>query len=493
MAGIQQVKRYITLIPQLQRVHGYGVDRKLKELGNIFFASREVIVLIRGILIGALTIGVAGTAYWGYQEHQEKNAILINAENNYQRAFHDLSYQMDILHDKIGTTLAMNSRNSLSPSLTEVWRITSEAHSDVGQLPLTLLPFNKTEDFLANIGNFSYRTAVRDLDKNPLSKQEYDTLKVLYKQSGDIQNELRNVQHMILKNNLRWMDVELALASGKETTDNTIIDGFKTVEKTVSGYDETNFGPTFANMQKKDENFNKLKGKTISQEEAIKKAKKYMKFDGNSQVKVTKNGKGSDYGFYSVSVKNKQTGQEANMDITKKGGFPIWFINNRDVKHQSLSLNGAGTKAAAFLKETGFDNLELFESMQYDSVGVFNFVTNQNNIRVYAESIKVKVALDNGNIVGVSAGEYLKTHHTRKLTTPVISVQQARTKVNPNFKVLEDRQAIIVNDLNEEVLCYEFLGTIGNDTYRIFINADNGIEEKVEKLKNAEETYKDVL
>lgn len=145
----------------------------------------------------------------------------------------------------------MNSKESLSPSLVEVWRITSQAHGDVGQLPLTLLPFNKTEEFLANIGNFSYRTAVRDLSKEPLTGKEYQTLQTLYKRSGDIQSELRNVQHLILKNNLRWMDVEMALAAGKENTDNTIIDGFKTVEKTVTSYDETDLGPTFANLQKK--------------------------------------------------------------------------------------------------------------------------------------------------------------------------------------------------------------------------------------------------
>jgi spore germination protein len=449
--------------------------------------------LIRGILIGVLAVGVAGTAYWGYQEHQEKNAILLNAENNYQRAFHDLSYQVDLLHDKIGTTLAMNSRHSLSPSLVDVWRITSEAHNDVGQLPLTLLPFNKTEEFLARIGDFSYRTAVRDLDKEPLSKEEYNTLKVLYKQSGDIQNDLREVQHMVLKNNLRWMDVELALASGKETTDNTIIDGFKTVEKTVTGYEETDLGTTFVNMQKKDENFKKIKGKTISKQEAIQIAKKYIKIDGNTKVKVTENGNGSDYGFYSVSIKDNKTGEEGSMDITKKAGHPIWFINQRDVKKQVISLNDADNKAAAFLKETGFKDLEIFESTQYDNIGVFNFVTKTNGIRVYPEAVKVKVALDNGDIIGVSAEEYLKSFQTRKIEEPAITLEQARAKVNPNFKVMEDRQAIIVNDLNKEVLCYEFLGTIDDDTYRIFINAKSGVEEEVEKLKNAEAVYEDVI
>lgn len=133
--------------------------------------------MLRGLLIGLLTVALIGTGYWGYKEHQEKNAVLIHAENNYQRAFHDLTYQVDLLHDKIGETLAMNSRKSLSPALAEVWRITSEAHNDVGQLPLTLLPFNKTEEFLSNIGKFSYQTAVRDLNKDPLTDQEYETLK----------------------------------------------------------------------------------------------------------------------------------------------------------------------------------------------------------------------------------------------------------------------------------------------------------------------------
>lgn len=449
--------------------------------------------MIRGLIIGILAIGVAGTAYWGYQEHREKNAILLNAENNYQRAFHDLSYQMDLLHDKIGTTLAMNSRQSLSPALTEVWRITSQAHGDVGQLPLTLLPFNKTEEFLAKIGNFSYKTAVRDLDKTPLSDQEYKTLQTLYKQSGDIQNELRNVQHMVLKNNLRWMDVEMALASGKESTDNTIIDGFKTVEKTVSGYDETNFGPTLANMQKKDENYKKVQGKKISKTEAVRIAKKYLNFNGNAQVKVTENGKGSDFGFYSVSLKNGNTAGEANMDLTKKGGHPIWFINSRDVNKQVISLNDAGDRAASFLKKSGFTDLELYESMQYDNVGVFNFVTNQNNVRIYPEAIKLKVALDDGSMIGFSAEEYLKSQHSRKLPAPAISIEQARIKVNPSLKVMEERKAVILNNINQEVLCYEFLGTMGEDTYRIFINADTGQEEEVTKLKNAEAVYQDVL
>lgn len=450
--------------------------------------------MLRAILIGVLTLGVAGTAFWGYQEHREKNAILINAENNYQRAFHTLTYKVDLLHDKIGTTLAMNSRKSLSPALAEVWRLTSEAHNSVGQLPLTLLPFNKTEEFLVNIGDFSYRTAVRDLDKEPLSKKEYESLQKLYSQAADIQQDLRKVQHLVLKNNLRWMDVEMALASGKEAADNTIIDGFKTVEKTVEGYEETDLGPTFVSLEKKNMDYKHVKGKEITAEEAVVKAKKFSGFD-NHQMKaqVTENGEGSDYGFYSVFLRDRKTNQEASMDIMKKGGYPIWYILSREVRKQNISLNEATDNAVRFLKENGFTNLELFESAQYNNIGVFTFVAKENNIRIYPDAIKIKIALDNGKLIGFSADDYLRANHKREFPKPAITLEDAKTKINPQVKIMDEGLAVINNDISEEVLCYDFLGVLGDDTYRIFINAENGHEEKVEKLQNAEPIFDEVI
>src|SRR5690606_13914533 len=117
------------------------------------------------------------------------------------------------IHDEIGTALAMNSDQRLSPQMVEIWRLTSEANANVGQLPLGLLPFNKTEEFLSSIGDFTYRTAVRNLDDEPLTEEESDILQSLYEQSAEIEQELRKVQHLALENNLRWMDVQLALAN----------------------------------------------------------------------------------------------------------------------------------------------------------------------------------------------------------------------------------------------------------------------------------------
>ncbi|MFY4775958.1 germination protein YpeB [Metabacillus sp. RGM 3146] len=447
--------------------------------------------MFRGILIGILAVAVIGTSYWGYKEHQEKNAVLIHAENNYQRAFHNLTFQMNHLHDKIGSTLAMNSRESLSPALAEVWRITSEAHNDVGQLPLTLLPFNKTEEFLANIGDFSYRTAVRDLSKKPLSKEEYSNLQNLYAKSDDIQGELRDVQHKVITKNLRWMDVEMALASGKKQDDNTIIDGFKAVENNVNSYSETDFGPSFTSMKSKNKNFKQLNGEQITKEQAKQQAKKFAQVDVTN-IKVQKSGKGSVNQFYSVSMYDKKHKTDTYMDITQKGGYPIWLIQNRKVKDAHISLNDASNNAIKFLKKNSFSDMVLDESAQYDNIGVFSYVPTERNVRIYPDTLRVKVALDDGQIIGFSAKDFLTSHKLRNIPKPAITMEQARKKVNPKVEIQESRLAIITNDLGNEVLCYEFFGTIDDDTFRMFINAKNGIEEKIEKLKNAEPIYQEI-
>ncbi|MCA1320770.1 germination protein YpeB [Bacillus tianshenii] len=444
--------------------------------------------MLRLIIIAVLAIAVAGTGYWGYQEHQEKNAVLINAENNYQRAFHDLVYHVDLLHDKIGTTLAMSSKEQLSPSFAEVWRITSEAQNDVGQLPLTLLPFNKTEEFLTNIGDYTYQVAIRDLDKNPLSKDEFASLQTLYQKSGEIKSELRKVQSMVMNQNLRWMDVELALSAKDQPQDNGIIDGFKTVEKNVEGYEEADFGPTFTSMNKKDEDYSRLSGKTITKEEAKQVADRYLELEGNEKITITENGEGSKVGFYSLKIVDKNQ-VDTYMDIAKKGGTPIYIVQNKEAKKKNISLNEATEKARNFLKQNKYESLDLYESVEYNKLGVFTFVSNLDGVRIYPDAIKMKVSLETGEIVGFSAKDYLMAHHLREIPKPGISYEEATAKINDNVMIMEDRLAVITNDTGEEVLCYEFLGTINEDTYQIFINAENGREEKVEKLKNAEELY----
>ncbi|RLL48189.1 germination protein YpeB [Oceanobacillus piezotolerans] len=444
--------------------------------------------MIRWILIGILTLGIAGTAFWGYQEHQEKNAILTQAENTYQRSFHELSYYMDLLHDEIGTALAMNSDQRLSPQMVEIWRLTSEASSNVGQLPLGLLPFNKTEEFLSNIGDFTYRTAVRNLDDEPLTEEETKTLQQYYKQSSEIEQELREVQHLALENNLRWMDVQLALVNNEEQLDNTIIDGLKTVEDKVGGYSEANIDSSVIGISnQQNEPYKSITGKKVSEQEALNIAKDLFEVKDSDKLTIAESGKGADIPIYSVSYNGDD--KHAYTDISQQGGKPLSLLINRQINENKISLNEGLKKAEEYVNRLGFDDMIFFRSSEYGNTGAYSFLSSQDGVRIYPDAIEVKVALDNGDIMGITADNYYRNHKERDIPEPKVTKEEAKEMVNPNVDIQEEYLAVIDNDLGEEVLTYEFLGTYGDDTYRIFINALNGMEEKVEKLGGTEINY----
>ncbi|MFS1512321.1 germination protein YpeB [Chengkuizengella sp. SCS-71B] len=429
-----------------------------------------------------LIIALVGTALWGYQEHQEKNSILIKSENQYQRAFHNLSFELDQLHTELGNTLAVNSssRNFHRKCLVNVWRITSEAQSDINQLPLTLLPFDKTEELLANLASFSYSAAIRDLSDDPLSEKEMENLKSLYERTGEISNELRSIQSNVLRDNLRWMDVEVAIASEQEPLDNGIIDGFKTVDKKVTEYSEIDWGPSNTQMFH-NRDYNQLGGSSISPEEAKEIAGNILNMKQTEQMKVYENGKGTEYHTYNIQINNSNE-NSIEMDITAKGGHVVWFMNSRPVNGKKLDVNQAKEKALEALEQMGFKKMKAVSFDQYENVVSFAFVTKMDDIIIYPQKISVKVALDNGEVVGMQTTDYIFANHERSIEPPKLTIEEAKKTLNQNFKVESTDKALILNDMNEEILCYEFLGEINSQLYRIYINASTGMEEKIEQV-----------
>jgi len=445
---------------------------------------------LSAIMFPLVTLLCIGSIYWGYQEHQEKNSILIKAENQYQRAFHDLSSHVQQVHKQLGNTLAVNSKSQAyhRKGLINVWRLTSQAQNEVNQLPLTLLPFNTTEEFLSRISNFAYKTAVRDLSKNPLTDDEFKTLKSLYQRSDEISKNLLTMQEKVLSNHLRWMDVEVALASEKSVNDNTIIDGFKTVDKKVSEYPELNWGPSVASMYQK-RTVKMLGGNNVTPEEIKKKTAAFLGLDSSADIRVVENGQGTEYSSYSATVsvsgknnKGKKNGDKIELDFTKKGGLLIWYMNPRDVNNKKIGLKEARQKALEFLNSHGYKGMKPVSYDENGNDGVFTFVATQDGVLIYPEKLTVKVALDDGEIVGLQASDYVYEHHARKLPKPKVTKEEARQVLNPDMKVRSQSLALILNEMSEETLCYEFTGTINNEGYKIYINAETGVEETIEEM-----------
>lgn len=442
---------------------------------------------LSSVLFPVAALLFVGAILWGYQEHQEKNAIMIKAENQYQRAFHDLATHMGSLQDELGQTLAVSSvsQGMQRKGLVKVWRLTSQAQNEMSQLPLAGVPFNKTGDFLSRISDFAYRTSVRDLTKQPLSKNEIMTMKSLYAKASDINKDLGKIRESVMNDHLRWMDVEVAMAGKDEPHNNTIIDGLKAVDKKIGSYPEHDWGPSSLST-KRDRPVEMLAGKPDVSPEKIKA--QALSFLGTTalsgtghQVKVTENGKNTEMPGYTATVAGPN-GENIQMDFTRKGGELLWYMNPRTVKTRKLDFAAAKTKAAQFLDRHDYKSMTPVTYDEYDHVAVFTFVGQKNNVKIYPDKVTVRVALDNGEAVGLQATDHVFAPKILSTGKAKLSAAEARKSLNPDFKVEATSLAVIDNEENKQVLCHEFVGKTGGAQYRIYINADTGLEESIEKI-----------
>lgn len=140
---------------------------------------------------------------------------------------------------------------------------------------------------------------------------------------------------------------------------------------------------------------------------------------------------------------------------------------------------------AEYLKNLGYDNMIPTYSLKYNNIAVVSYVYKQGNILVYPDQIKLKIALDNGDIIGIEADKYLMSHvETREISTPKMSYEEAQKKVGNRLNVTGKRLVVIPTETNSEILCYEFSGNYKNDNFKVYINAETGYEEKIIQIIN---------
>ena len=106
---------------------------------------------------------------------------------------------------------------------------------------------------------------------------------------------------------------------------------------------------------------------------------------------------------------------------------------------------------------------------------------------VYPDLIKVKVALDNGEIVGFESKGYLMSHRQRDIPKPAISMEEALQKVARKENIISSGLAIIPTNYGSELFCYEFKGRLDDQDFLVYINAMTGEEEDILLIINSDE------
>ena len=148
----------------------------------------------------------------------------------------------------------------------------------------------------------------------------------------------------------------------------------------------------------------------------------------------------------------------------------------------NISFEQAQKIAIDFAKENDVEDASVVWSEELDSQAYFNIAPKQRGIILYPDLVKVKIDMENGNVIGYDSMAYWTNHAERNLGTAKVSKESARAEVDDSFETNDGRLVLAPLDYNREVLCWEFECQRNVSTYYIYINAESGIEENILKV-----------
>jgi len=440
----------------------------------------------KNILLGVLiVIGLAiGAALWSSQVFKQASASENALEASYQSNFFNLIENIENLDVLLGKILASNSDGQDTITFVTVWSMAEVAKTNLSNLPLGTASMMRSNEYLAQLGDFCYSLAQKTSKGQEITESEWQKVRQLHQENRTIHNELRELLSLMQEKQVRFG----SLANADEAADLTsesqdILDGFGKLDERLQNevptltYDGP-FSDHVVNRTPRG-----LTGQVIDKNQAAKTALQFAE-NINPGTKYSAEPSGPAKGrinSYSVTLQSETAGRsDLFFGISQKGGHVILMMDTGEpAKVKRLSIKQATRKAEEFVQKLGLGEFVVTGHLAEGNELLVNFAWLQDGVIIYPDMIQVSIAMDNGNAAAYDANKYLLSHTQRELPQPQITEAEARANVNPKLKIEAVRLALIPLDNLQEKLTYEVKGKIGKDTYYVYINAETGFQEKI--------------
>ncbi len=434
-----------------------------------------------------LALVILGLAAWGFTQYRQIRNLKIRVENNYNRAFHELVDYVDDIDTLLQKSMLVSSPAQLSTISSELFRETSAAKACLGQLPISEIQLENTEKFLSQIGDFTYVLSQNVIYDEQISEEDYQNLESLGEYAKSLNKNLTDMQADVYNGTINFGTIA---EKGVKHLTNTAeaassdLSGFETVEQEFQEYPALIYDGPFSEHIENAKPALLEHEQELSAEEAKNLAQLFLGEKGNN---LTENGASENSNMDFYSFRSSDENHEITISMTKKGGHVLYYLDNRATGPEQLNFDQAIQQARQFLNAHGYTNLKESYYEKTNGVATINFAYEQGGVICYSDLIKVKVALDDGEILGLEAKGYIMNHKQRELNTPAITEQEAKAVINKHLAVEDGKLALIPKVSLREVLCYEFTGNYNGSNFIIYINAENAREEKILMLIESED------
>ncbi|HQD30011.1 MAG TPA: germination protein YpeB [Clostridiales bacterium] len=429
---------------------------------------------------------IAAVAAWGIYQYKRAADLRQELDNQYNRAFFEMVSYVNNVESLLAKSMVSTTTDRTAITLQEAWRQAGLAQTNLGQLPVSQPVLASTSKFLTQVSDLSLSLDNQNIRGKSLSKEQQDLLKKLYKYSVSLNKSLQELQDDLNAGRLRWG--ELANKGTRlfsKTKPGEMMKKIEAVGENFNDYPTLIYDGPFSDHMTTAK-ARGLTGEEIDAEAARKKAEEF--FGKDKTVEVTELGQNDNGPIktfdFEVKLKDAAEDETVYISVTRKGGHINWMLNNRAVNEEKLDMDKAKAAGIKFLKEKGFDSMEDTYYLKEDNTATINYAYRQDDVTMYPDLIKLKIALDNGEVIGMEAKSYLTNHTERDIPEPSITMEEAREKINSNMKVYSSGLAYIPTEYKKEIFCYEFKGKLDDRDFIVYINALTGEEEDILMIVN---------
>ena len=448
--------------------------------------SKKIKTTTSYIIIGIIfAVVIAGSAiYYAYQEGRK---YVTASENGYNMAFFELVDYVQNVETYLAKALISTTPEHGAETLTNVWREASVAQSCLAQLPINSNELENTSKFLNQVSDYSYSLSRKTIGGENLSQEDFNNIKQLHTYSLDLENTLNQLSTDLNSGRIKWNELRDEGTRAFATQVSSITkDSFSNLEENFHEYAgliyDGAFSEHISSAEKKG-----LTGEDIDEEKAKEIVNQFYGTDKIDNIESHGYSENAEIPSFDFNVKMKES--DINATISKKGGHVIFANCNRAVSAETLTQERADEIAKEFLNNHGYSNMKETYYLKQNGIVTINYAytqTNSNNemVTIYPDLIKVKVALDDGSILGIETSGYLNSHTERTFETNIISKEKAKEVLNKDLEIMSEGLALIPTKWNTEVYCWEFKGKVEDNEFLVYINAQTGKEEDILLIVN---------
>lgn len=417
-------------------------------------------------------VAIVAVGIYAFNEKRENDRLANELGLQYASHMADASKKLEELNTAVNKTLLFKKGEVYAQPREDIWRLTSDIKASIASLPLDHQFSTSWLNYLGRLGNYakeSHRLGDEEKYYQVMSKASENLAKL----TSEWQVATANM-----------IDGQLSVKEWKQRLSTESAAGWDGMGTMAKEYTESDFPLTASEsdaMKKKE--LQTLADPAVTEEEAVQIFKRLFPNASDRIVGIEKSQPGSPYPFYHIRFAEKQT--VGYIDITKKGGHVLSYLAERAFGKEQLDFQTLQQKTEQFLKDAAYTDI-VFEEARENSTSwhmVFVRIEPIYGAKVFSDVIHVKVAKDNGEIIGLDASEYIRKEETKQ--QPMRTFDWS-TFFHSDVEVQKEQLAYVENDLLEQRLGYHVTVTMPENgstvTYIVVVDTETGKVIQTDKM-----------